>query len=212
MQPSRKREGKPAAEGRGDNAGNRPAENRCAARDRACGSRSRLRRDAERSKGGEVDEPLGRSPSGCSRAALNPWRFSCIRGLGGMQPSRKREGKPAAEGRGDNAGNRPVEYRCAARNRARCSRSRLRRDAERSKGGEVDEPLGRSPSGCSRAALNPWRFSCIRGRGGMQPSRRREGKPVVRGRGNTDGNRSLPGASRPSLEALNGGLGAARLK
>ncbi|GIU76998.1 MAG: hypothetical protein KatS3mg005_0236 [Bryobacteraceae bacterium] len=141
--------------------------------------------------GAVVFEPLGRSPSGCSRAALfahEGFRFVAQNcgfgflggewfpggGTGGMQPSREREGKPEE---------------------LAADWSRLRRDGGCWRVGEVVfEPLGRSPSGCSRAALfgrGGFRFVSQNcgfgflggewfpggGTGGMQPSREREGKP-----------------------------------
>ncbi|GIU76789.1 MAG: hypothetical protein KatS3mg005_0027 [Bryobacteraceae bacterium] len=93
MQPSAKAEGKSVVEGEAD--------------------WPRLRRDGGCRKIGEVVfEPLGRSPSGCSRAAL--FGRGCVRvvsgeGMGtvGMQPSRKREGKPGGEGEGNTVGMQP---------------------------------------------------------------------------------------------------------
>ncbi|GIU76788.1 MAG: hypothetical protein KatS3mg005_0026 [Bryobacteraceae bacterium] len=74
---------------------------------RACGAMGGVGR-----LGGVVFEPLGRSPSGCSRAAL--FGGGCVRvvsgeGMGtvGMQRSREREGKPVGEGEGNTVGMQP---------------------------------------------------------------------------------------------------------
>jgi hypothetical protein len=88
----------------------------------------------------------GTEPAALRRTAA---AWNCRRG--GMQPSRKRDGKPALE-----VGGLARAARATGRDR------RI---------GEVWEPLGRSPSGCSRAAPNPPRFSS------MQVARRVMGAP-----------------------------------
>jgi hypothetical protein len=174
---------------------------RVAARSRVARAMGRFRR-----VGTVVFEPLGRSPSGCSRAApfgvraargpLPFGRFAPFvrgtepgallpsiavsnRGRGGMQPSRKRDGKPVGRQRG---------------NRAREGCSRRPRAAGNLLGRAAGNPMGRAKGtrGWVKApprSPRPRRAgNRVEGIVGMQPSRKREGKPAGLARACENGN------------------------
>ncbi|GIU78552.1 MAG: hypothetical protein KatS3mg005_1790 [Bryobacteraceae bacterium] len=174
----------PRASARGNPGG------RVAARSRAARAMGRCRR-----LGTVVFEPLGRSPSGCSRAALfgrGGFRFAsqnCVFGFWrvlrgewspgagtvGMQPSREREGKPEGNAEGKSAGVGGGLVAPAAR-------------CEGSMGWGVGvsnrlvAALRAAPARLCLgfAKLRFWVLEGVVGEwlpGRMQPSRKREGKP-----------------------------------